>query len=689
MKSEMETIQILSSKLREEELENERLRRERDMESEKALRAAEDARVARESAEQYRAQLEEERRAQGDRIESMLKEVMMFITGKGTASLSESLSDSIIKKMHEQHAKELADQKAADEERFRKMDEEHRIREAALESRIRELEDIRNNNDGHDQGAPGEDSQKHFHTLEEAEAAYLNEKRKNDDLNRLRFAQSTEGKYAGRTVVDADAADMKGEDAPDSTYDNVPPEAVKEQASLIARYQELDRKMGKYADWRRNQKGKPKPRRHQPLLDGARDEYIRPDGWDNPGSVFVKEEVVPKITYVPGYARGYNLHIQTYIVDGVEVTPDVFNKKCLASEEMVGMVLYMHYVEHVTVAQIYKELRKMGVNISEATLDSWIAIGIDEFKPLMEPTQKEIVARHRNELILEGKATGKPVPLMDNDPVDDGDTSKNRKHYLGKWLHNIISPKAKLSNYLYRDGDRGAYIAAEYLIGAIDFFLHCDGAKMYKSFEKGGKYEDMGIIRVGCGSHVRRPFWKLRLTEDEARWITEKMDSIFVKEDCYKGLSDEERKRRRGEEVIPILHEIKQKLDILKGEKSAPDAWKHPGLYEAVDYAIREWAGIQNYLLTGSGDYTNNICEREMRIVATLRNNSLFWGSHTSAERLSVILTIVRSALMNCLNVYQYIVYCLKTIRCYKGDLADLLANKWKPSEAALVPILA
>lgn len=117
------------------------------------------------------------------------------------------------------------------------------------------------------------------------------------------------------------------------------------------------------------------------------------------------------------------------------------------------------------------------------------------------------------------------------------------------------------------------------------------------------------------------------------------MDSIFVKEDSYKGLSDEERKRRRGEEVIPILHEI-------------------------------------------------NICEREMRIVATLRNNSLFWGSHTSAERLSVILTIVRSALMNSLNVYQYIVHCLKTIRCYKGDLADLLANKWKPSEAALVPIL-
>lgn len=38
-------------------------------------------------------------------------------------------------------------------------------------------------------------------------------------------------------------------------------------------------------------------------------------------------------------------------------------------------------------------------------------------------------------------------------------------------------------------------------------------------------------------------------------------------------------------------------FDILKGEKSAQDAAKHPALYEAVDYALREWKGIQNYLL--------------------------------------------------------------------------------------------
>lgn len=62
----METIQILSSKLRDEELENERLRRARDVESEKALEAAEEARMARESAEQYRIQFEEERKSQGE-----------------------------------------------------------------------------------------------------------------------------------------------------------------------------------------------------------------------------------------------------------------------------------------------------------------------------------------------------------------------------------------------------------------------------------------------------------------------------------------------------------------------------------------------------------------------------------------------------------------------------------------------
>ena len=35
-------------------------------------------------------------------------------------------------------------------------------------------------------------------------------------------------------------------------------------------------------------------------------------------------------------------------------------------------------------------------------------------------------ARHRNELISEGKATGKPVSLRDDSPVGDDDTLKNR-----------------------------------------------------------------------------------------------------------------------------------------------------------------------------------------------------------------------------------------------------------------------
>jgi len=53
------------------------------------------------------------------------------------------------------------------------------------------------------------------------------------------------------------------------------------------------------------------------------------------------------------------------------------------------------------------------------------------------------------------------------------------------------------------------------------------------------------------------------------------------------------------------------------------------------------------------------------------------------------LIHISEAHLMNSLNVYQYIVYCLKTIRSYKGDLADLLTNKWKPSDTELMPILA
>lgn len=492
---------------------------------------------------------------------------------------------------------------------------------------------------------------------------------------------------------------------------------MKRAASKIAKLKEMEKLMPELKDWRRKMKGLLKPRRKQPLREFATDEYVRPEGWDKKDSVLIGDEVVPKFTFVPGYVKAINLHVMTYLVDGTKVTPNVFNKKCLATEELIAMVLYMHFVQNVTIGKIYKQLNLYGLNISEATLDNWIALGIDEFKPLMEATQKEIVGsgegyidgshmlvrcnireeeEHKRELKKAGKADDAEEPSSREVKAEgksvDADMIE-REHYLGKWVHNIISPKVKLTQYLYRNGDRGAYVSAEYLIMAVEYYLHCDGAKMYKCYEPGGRYEDMGITRVGCGSHVRRPFWKLRLDDEDARWITEQIDMVFCKEAEYKaeGLSDEERKRRRGIEISPILYEIKEKLDKLHKEKSSPDAWKHPGQYQAVDYALTEWFGILNYLEC-PGEFDNNVCERQMRFIATLRNNSLFWGSHTSAERLATILTVVESCKLNKLNAYDYMVDMLKHLRSHTGDLAQVLANKWKPTTQVLTmyaPVLA
>lgn len=720
MKSEMETISVLSSKLRNEELDNERLRRENELKSEEIRRTAAER-------DDYRDRLAESQKSQADRMEAMLSQIVQFIMGNGQVSLSESVSNMVIAKIKEENEKEKAAMKAEYEEKLRKKDEEYSLRIAALESRLREKN---RENDSHGDG--GNARIPSFNTIEEATAAYLEERRQKENLENDKFGQRTESKYFGRNAVNAEEADMAGMEAPESTFDDASPEMVKRMASRLARYEEMDKHLKAMKEWRRKNAGMPKPRRGQPLRDFAEDQFVRPDGWDKADSVFVKEEVFKKFTFVPGYVKAINLHIQTYVVDGIEKTPDVFNKRCLATEELVAMVLYMHFVQDVTIAKIYETLKSYGLNVSESTIDSWIALGIDEFKPLMPVQQSEIVgigegyidethllvrcnllkerqrkeAMQAQEAASKKKATGKEQKItvasaenfeqaaQPNESVSAEEGTIPHQHYVGKWLHNIISPRVKLTQYIYSYGDRGAYVSAEYLVGAVDFYLHADGAKMYKSYDKGGRYESMGITRVGDGVHWRRPMWKLRCDEEDARKIAEKMDEIFQLEHTYKkeNLSYDERKRRRAAEVVPILNDIKQMLDELHKQKGNSDSWKHPGLYQAVEYALNEYEGITNYLKEGFLEFDNNCCERQMRPIATLRNNSLFWGSHQSAERLATIMTIVQSCKLNAKNSYYYMVDIMKRrIGNYAGDLRELLANKWQPmpfTQPVMVPIL-
>ena len=66
-------------------------------------------------------------------------------------------------------------------------------------------------------------------------------------------------------------------------------------------------------------------------------------------------------------------------------------------------------------------------------------------------------------------------------------------------MYNFINPIKKLCQYVYKNGDRGAYVVVDYLSGRDKvkrLFLNADGAKMYETFHEGHSNEDENVISL-------------------------------------------------------------------------------------------------------------------------------------------------------------------------------------------------
>ena len=112
----------------------------------------------------------------------------------------------------------------------------------------------------------------------------------------------------------------------------------------------------------------------------------------------------------------------------------------------------------------------------------------------------------------------------------EGIVLRDRKvpmHYYIRWIYDFIVPGSGLTQYWFYDQGRRTQEAVEdYVKGITEkTYIHTDGAKMYEIYNAAGI-----IMRVACAVHVRRPFWKLKETSDDAARIVYLFDEVFRKE---------------------------------------------------------------------------------------------------------------------------------------------------------------
>ena len=583
------------------------------------------------------------------KVSDMMQQLVSYMMGKGDVTLAGTIHETVVAGIREEVRQEfraLLDEKDS-------MLSEKDARIAALEALVSQ---------GRDGESPGT-------TIKKLE-------RQNEDLRRTTYGQKTEGKYNGRNnMTPADEADMDGGEVPESEFDV----SEKEFSEIMDAVNEQRKQAAVKSRGRK--KGQKVPQRLQPLKETARKIVIEPEYLPE-GAVLCEgqEERTYRIVRHPAWSEMVCFVRPKYEKDHKYYqakSPKHGLGKCKADASILSWIIYEHLVKHVTLGEIEAEMKTMGLNIHHSTLCHWIELAADRLEPLDEPLHQEIVCSgnfHSDESTLQvldvpvGTKEGEEVPM----------------HYYIRWIYDFIAPGSGLTQYwFYGQGRRSQEAVEEYVKGVTEkTYIHTDGAKMYEIYNAAGV-----IMRVACAVHVRRPLWKLKDTSDDAARVVYLFDGIFRKERKWndeKGMTDEERRRRRLEEVAPILHEIKNILDRMQKEL---DKETEPDLVRAVNFALKEYPQLLRYLDDGRLAFSNNICELQMRQIAIYRNNSYFLGSVKSAKRFARLVSLAQSA-KNCKrNVQKYFHDILNRVMVtVKEDLVSILPHKWV--EPVTIPLV-
>lgn len=99
----------------------------------------------------------------------------------------------------------------------------------------------------------------------------------------------------------------------------------------------------------------------------------------------------------------------------------------------------------------------------------------------------------------------------------------------------------------------------------------------------------------------------------------------------------------------------------------------------ALDYTIKRWNILLNYLYDGSIEIDNNWVENAIRPNALGRKNYLFAGSHQGAKRAAMFYSFFGTCKKNNVNPHQWLKKVLELIPDHHANkLTELLPQNLK-----------
>ena len=338
-------------------------------------------------------------------------------------------------------------------------------------------------------------------------------------------------------------------------------------------------------------------------------------------------------------------------------------KRSLASPSSVAEVIYQKYVNGMPLYRQEHDWLQRGFKLSRSTMANWIIrCSNDWLKPmydLMKNKISECEIVHADETRIQcNKEPGKKA----------SSESFMWLYSSGEYENNSIVI------FEYTRTRAGKH--AQQFLQNFEGYLVTDAYKGYEKVEN--------IIRCLCWSHVRRYFIE-SIPLDRGKEIPGSKgaegrafcDKLFKIEKELSSLSAEERLIKRQEKSKPILEAFwcwLEKLNPLNNKK----------LSEAITYAKNQRIYLENFLLDGRIPISNNRAENSIRPFAVGRRGWLFADTPKGAQASAIAYSIVETAKLNGLNIFEYLTYLFKSLPNINFEEQPELLEEYLPWSASL-----
>ena len=373
--------------------------------------------------------------------------------------------------------------------------------------------------------------------------------------------------------------------------------------------------------------------------------------------------------YIPPRFIKHINHLHYYLYEGNIIYGDLPAAPLLNSSydaSFIAGMLQLRYIYSMPIERIVKFFAENGFDMNKATAHGLIRKTAQLFDSL-EEVLKEAVLEDDYLHMDESYYT----------VLEKGPKSTTGKSTCKVYIWAALAHHLKLVHFFYEKGSRARAVLTGYIKPDYRGAVQTDGLADYKILET---QEYPQVIRLACFQHCKRKFLDIEGNK-EALEIIEIINRLYQGEHRippeYSARQIEEYKKR---DAVLILKELKEKLLEIQSKKST---LPKSALGKAVNYTLKEYPALCNYILRPEYKLDNNAIERINRYISLSRKNSLFCATHQGAKRAALIYSLACSCRINNINTFEYFCDLLNkfitiTPNTPKKQLRELLPDKWK-----------